>query len=155
MKGNIVETIIGTLVLAVALSFVVYAYGVVGTRNASGYEVSARFDRVDGLSLGADVRLSGIKVGAVTAMTLDGETYEALVVMTLNSSVKLYDGTAAKITSAGLLGNQYISLDPGGGRDALTEGSKIEHTSGSVDLSSLISKFVFRGGGDEPAQDKK
>ncbi len=147
MKGNIIETIIGAFVLIVALSFVVYAYGIAGTSPQSGYEVKADFNKVDGLSTGADVRLSGIKIGTITAMTLDPESYRAKIIMTINADVKLYEGTTAKITSAGFLGNSYISLDPGGGFDAITDGGEIVHTMGSVDLIELISKFIFSGGG--------
>ena len=157
MKGNVIETIIGAIVLIVVFGFVFYAYNIAGTSAQSGYKLSANFDKVDGLVLGADVRLSGIKVGTVTEMVLDPESYQAKIVMAINPDVKLYEGTAAKITSSGLLGNQYISLDPGGGFDSLTDGGEIAHTTGSIDLLSLISKFIFSGsdGDDNKKGDKK
>lgn len=155
MKGNVIETIIGAVILLVAFGFVSYAYRTAGNSTQNGYVIDARFDRVDGLTLGADVRLSGIKIGTVTEMTLDPESYEAKIKMTIDPEVKLYGGTTAKITSAGLLGNQYISLDPGGSFDALANGGEISDTTGSIDLFGLISKFIFSGsssdaGGDSP-----
>ena len=154
MQSTIVETIIGAVVLAVTILFVTYAYRVAGSTTQAGYVITANFDRVDGLALGADVRLSGIKVGAVTAMTLNTESYEAEVEMTINPDVKLYDGTAVKITSAGLLGNQYVSLDPGGGIEQLANGSEITNATGTVDLMSLISRFIFNSGNSGGGQEK-
>ena len=147
MQSNIVETIIGAVVLSITILFVVYAYRVAGSTSQAGYVITADFDRVDGLTLGADVRLSGIKVGSVTAMTLNPESYEASVEMTINPEVKLYEGTAVKITSAGLLGSQYVSLDPGGGVERLAHGSEITDAVGTVDLMSLIGRFIFNSGG--------
>ncbi len=145
MQGNVIETIIGAVVLLVAGFFVTYAYRVAGVSSSTGYVVSAQFDRVDGLALGSDVRMSGIKIGTVTEMSLDRESYQARVEMTIFSDVRLYEGTAAKITSAGLLGSQYISLDPGGGEEPIASGGEITDAIGTVDLMSLISKFIFSG----------
>ena len=149
MQSNVVETIIGAVVLLITILFVAYAYRVAGSTSQAGYVITADFDRVDGLTLGADVRLSGIKVGSVTAMTLNPESYEASVEMTINPNIKLYDGTAVKITSAGLLGSQYVSLDPGGGSELLSDGSEITDAVGTVDLMSLIGRFIFNGGGGQ------
>ncbi len=145
MQGNIIETIIGAVVLVVAILFVFYAYRTAGVSTTSGYVISAQFDRVDGLALGSDVRMSGIKIGTVTDMSLDRENYQAQIEMTISSDVLLYEGTAAKITSSGLLGNQYISLDPGGGQEAIKTGGEITDTVGAVDLLSLVSRFIFSG----------
>ena len=152
MNNNIVETILGAAVLLIAGFFVLYAYSVAGVSSQSGYILTANFNRVDGLVLGADIRLSGIKIGSVTKMDLDKESYQAIVEMTIDSDIRLYEGTAAKITSAGIFGSQYISLDPGGGEESLEEGDEIVDAVGAVDLVQLISKFIFSDTDSESSQ---
>ncbi|MBA4209753.1 MAG: outer membrane lipid asymmetry maintenance protein MlaD [Parvibaculum sp.] len=143
MQSNLVETLIGTLVVAVAAVFLFYGYSSSGMRSASGYQVNAAFSAVDGLANGADVRLSGIKIGTVVRQRLDPETYQAVVTLDIASNVKLPDDSSAKITSEGLLGGSYISVTPGGSEDMLTSGGEIMFTQGSVDLMSLIGQAVF------------
>src|SRR5690606_28220602 len=143
MQSNLVETLIGTLVVAVAAVFLFYGYSTSGMRSSSGYQVKAAFSAVDGLATGADVRLSGIKVGTVVAQQLDPETYQAMVTLDIASDVKLPDDTSAKITSEGLLGGSYISLTPGGSEELLTHGGEIMFTQGPLDLMSLIGQAVF------------
>jgi len=143
MQSNLVETLIGTLVVAVAAVFLFYGYTTSGMRSAAGYRVNAAFSSVDGLATGADVRLSGIKIGTVVRQSLDPETYQAVVTLDIAPSVKLPDDSSAKITSEGLLGGSYISVTPGGSEDALADGGEIMFTQGSVDLMSLIGQAVF------------
>lgn len=143
MQSNLVETLIGTLVVAVAAVFLFYGYSASGMRSSSGYRVNAAFSAVDGLATGADVRLSGIKIGTVVTQNLDSETYQAVVTLDIASDVKLPDDTSAKITSEGLLGGSYISLTPGGSEEMLTNGGEIMFTQGSIDLMSLIGQAVF------------
>lgn len=142
MRHNFVETLMGAIVLAAAGAFLMFAYTNTDMRAVNGYELKARFDRVDGLVLGADVRLSGIKVGTVTSETLDKNTYQAIVSMSIDRSVKLPEDTFAKITSAGLLGSNYLSLSPGASTDMLEPGDEIVETQGSVDFLTLLSKFA-------------
>ena len=143
MQSNLVETLIGTLVVAVAAVFLFYGYTTSGTRSSAGYRVDAAFSSVDGLATGADVRLSGIKIGTVVRQSLDPETYQAVVTLDIAPSVKLPDDSSAKITSEGLLGGSYISVTPGGSEELLADGSEIMFTQGSVDLMSLIGQAVF------------
>ena len=89
MGRNIVETIVGALVLLVAGVFLFYAFAKSDRSGPNGYEISARFDRIDGLKRGADVTVSGVKVGSVTGFDLDRKTYEAEVRMMVSSSVSL------------------------------------------------------------------
>ena len=146
MQTNAMETLIGAIVLLITFAFVFYAYQLAGPQNVGGgYSVVAEFDRADGLAVGADVRVSGIKVGTVTAMRLNDETFGAYVTMTLDSSVSLPEDTSARIASNGLLGQQYVSLEPGGEEATLQETGEISITSGSVDLMRLISQFIFSG----------
>lgn len=146
MKNDVVETIVGGAVIVLAVVFFVFAYKSAGVGAATGgYEINAVFGSVDGVGIGTDVRISGIKVGAVSGQKLDPVTFEATLVLALAPEVKLPDDTSAKITSEGLLGGNYISLEPGNGDIMLVAGNTIEHTQGAVDLMSLIGQAVFGG----------
>src|SRR5690606_38029993 len=107
------------------------------------------FDRVDGLAVGSDVRLSGIKVGTVTGQELDPHSYQAVVRFSMDPAVQLPEDTAAKITSEGLLGGNYLALSPGGSDIMLEPGEDIAYTQGAVDFLSLISKFADGGGNEK------
>ena len=128
MKHNIVETVIGAVVLAVAAVFVVFAYTSSGVRAVSGYEVVARFERVDGVAVGSDVRIGGIKVGSIARMELDPKTYLAVVRLSIEPSVKLPADTVASISSTGLLGDKFLQLVPGGDEKMLPPGGVIQYT---------------------------
>jgi phospholipid/cholesterol/gamma-HCH transport system substrate-binding protein len=143
MNRNVIETIMGGVVLIVAVVFLLFAYTSSNTRAVSGYEVTAKFSRVDGLNSGADVRLSGIKVGSVVQQTLDPQTFEAVVRFTVRDSVKLPKDTAARILSDGLLGGNYLSLEPGGDDETIPPGGQIEHTQDPVNIADLLGRFVF------------
>lgn len=143
MGGNAVETLIGAVVLVVAGAFLFFAYNNAGVGTEAGYELKAQFDRVDGLNVGSDVRLSGIKVGAVTRTALDPKTFRAEVTFTVHEDVRLPDDSAAKIASQGLLGGNYLQLDPGGSETDLQPGGSLRYTQGAVDLMGLIGQAVF------------
>ncbi|MAU41908.1 MAG: outer membrane lipid asymmetry maintenance protein MlaD [Kordiimonas sp.] len=144
MGSKLVETLMGAVVLFVVAAFLYFAYSNTSMQTADGIELTARFDRVDGLAIGGDVRMSGIKVGTIIDQYLDKETYQAVVRMSVDKEVKLPEDTFAKITSEGLLGGNYLVLDPGGSDVFLEDGDEIEETQGAVDLLGLIDKF----GGD-------
>ncbi len=145
-SNSAVETLIGAAVIGIAVAFLMFAYSSTGAGPISGYEVVAKFNRADGVNIGTDVRLSGIKVGTVSRMALDPMTYNAVVTIALQSNVKLPDDSSARITSEGLLGNQYISIEPGGSQMSIASGGEIENTQGSVDLIGLVSKAMFGAG---------
>ena len=149
MGRNIVETIVGALVLVVAGLFVFYAFSKSDRAGQSGYEIVARFDRIDGLKRGADITLSGVKIGSVTGFDLDGKTYQAVVRMMIGSNVSLPADTHAKIVSESLLGGMVVVLEPGGDKKMLSPGGEIEQTQGAVPLSELIAKFMFGGTNSE------
>lgn len=149
MGRNIVETIVGALVLVVAGVFVFYAFAKSDRTGPDGYEVVARFDRIDGLKRGADVTLSGVKVGTVTGFDLDAKTYQAVVRMAVSSGVRLPVDTNAKVVSESLLGGMVIVLEPGADKEVLRSGGEIQNTQGAVPLSELIAKFMFGGTGQK------
>ena len=146
MQTSIVETLIGAAVVAVALLFLAFAYSSTGSGPVSGYEVMAKFNRADGVNVGSDVRLSGIKVGTVSKLSLDPKTYNAVVTMALARDVKLPDDSSIRITSEGLLGNQYLSIEPGSSMKYIMAGGEIENTQGAIDLVGLLGKAVFGAG---------
>ena len=145
MNSRLVESLIGAVVLVVAGGFLYVAYTTTDVAGRDGYPLLARFERVGGLNLGADVRLSGIKVGTVTREELDPDTYQAVVHFVIDRAVRLPDDSAASITSDGLLGDTYLELQPGGSPDYLAPGDQIEFTEEPIDIWSLVSKAVFSG----------
>jgi phospholipid/cholesterol/gamma-HCH transport system substrate-binding protein len=147
MGRNIVETIVGALVLVVAAVFVFYAFSKSDRSGPGGYEVIARFERIDGLKRGADVTLSGVKIGTVTGFDLDPKTYQAVVRMAVASDVKLPLDTNAKIVGESLLGGMVVVLEPGGSDRSLRAGGEITKTQGAIPLTELLAKFMFGGTG--------
>lgn len=137
------ETLIGAIVITIAVVFVYYAYSRSSAAEVGGYEVLARFNRVDGISVGSDVLLSGIKVGSVSQLDLDPKTFDAIAHIYLAENVKLPDDSAVKITSSGLLGNSYLAVEPGGSNKDIPPGGQIVNTQGSIDLIGLLGKFMF------------
>jgi phospholipid/cholesterol/gamma-HCH transport system substrate-binding protein len=155
---NIVETVIGAIVLCVAIAFGVYAFTATDASTPKGYEVSARFSRVDGLKRGADVTVAGIKVGTVTSMELDKDYY-AVVRMSIRSDIKLTTDTFAKVISESLLGGMSITLEQGGDDKTLVAGDMITKTQGSVPFTDLLARFIQPGGtsgsgGGDPKEKK-
>lgn len=149
MRRNIVETIVGALVLVVAGVFVFYAFAKSDRTSTDGYEIVARFDRIDGLKRGADVTLSGVKVGTVAGFDLDRQSYQAVVRMMISSNVNLPADTHAKIVSESLLGGMVVVLEPGGDKQMLQAGGEITQTQGAIPLSELVAKFMFGSTGSK------
>jgi phospholipid/cholesterol/gamma-HCH transport system substrate-binding protein len=133
----------GAVVLVVAAVFLFFAYSTSQLRAVSGYELTADFERIDGIKEGSDVRVSGIKVGSVVAGTLDPKTFLATVRLTVEPSIKLPDDTVAEIVSDGLLGSKYLSLTPGGSEKDIPPGGRIRYTQSSVSLEHLIGQMMF------------
>ncbi|WP_422006927.1 outer membrane lipid asymmetry maintenance protein MlaD [Pyruvatibacter mobilis] len=152
MQSSVVETLTGAAVIVIAGVFLFFAYTATDTGGGTGYDLTIDFDRVDGLAPGADVRLSGIKVGTVTNQALDATTYAARVTISVSNDVPLPEDTSAKITSEGLLGGSYIALTPGGSETMLEEGDEIMFAQGSIDLIGLVSQAVFSAGGSDSGE---
>ncbi len=144
MNKNIIETVMGAVVLFVAAGFIYIAYKSGNIAAPSdGYVLSAKFDQVDGLGVGSDVRISGLKVGTVTDQKVDPETYQAVVTFAINDDIKLPKDSTAMITSEGLLGGKYMALVPGADDAMLVSGDVVQFTQSSVNLEQLLGKFAF------------
>lgn len=142
-RGQWAETAMGGLVLAAAASFLIYALSAGAIHpQGRGYEVIAKFGQVGALAPGADVRVSGVKVGTVSAVSLDPKTFMAVTRVTLDSQIKLPADSTAKVTSDGLLGGEHIAIEPGGAAADLKPGDEFQNTQGSVDLFGLIGQFL-------------
>ncbi len=151
MAEKLSEIIAGGAVLAAALGFVVYAGQSTGfTRAPDTYTLTASFRSVDGISIGTEVRLAGVKVGTVTNLSLNPQTYFADATLSVRKDILIPEDSAALISSEGLLGGNFVELQPGGALDNLAPGEEIEDTQGSVSLIALMMKFV---GGSDTAPD--
>ncbi len=142
----------GAVVLIVAAVFLVFAYNTSQVRAVSGYSLNADFQRIDGINAGSDVRVSGIKIGSIVSETLDPKTYLANVTMSIDPQIKLPDDTVAEIISAGLLGDKYVSLVPGGSDKMIPPGGTIKYTQASVSLENLIGQSIFSPPGKKPSE---
>lgn len=143
MRRNLIEAVMGAVVLAVAGLFLAFAYETADLGAVEGYEVAASFDRADGVGPGTEVRMSGIKIGTVVASSLDPERYDADVRMAIRTGVAIPDDSSASIASDGLLGDNFVNLSPGGSDTPLAPGARIVATQGSVDLMGLLGKMLF------------
>ncbi len=149
MAENLSEVVAGGAVLAVALGFLVYAGQGAGLTSGSGsYPLRASFTSVEGITVGTDVRLAGVKVGTVTGLTLNPQTYYADATLAVKEGIVLPEDSAALVSSEGLLGGNFVELVPGGALDNLQAGAEIEDTQGSVSLIGLLLKFVGEGAKD-------
>lgn len=143
MRHNAVETLVGAVVLLIAAGFAWFAITVADMRAGNGYELNARFERIDGLAVGSEVRLSGIKVGTVSAVTLDPKTYFALVRFRIQSGISVPTDTVAEVASEGLLGGRFVNLLPGAADSVLAADGTIRFTQAPVDLIQMLGKFMF------------
>jgi phospholipid/cholesterol/gamma-HCH transport system substrate-binding protein len=147
MTGNVIETVMGAVVLVVAALFLFFAYSTSQVRAVQGYQVTAQFDSVTGIRDGGDVRIAGVKVGSVVSETLDPKTFLADLRLSIDPAYKLPEDTTAKIVSAGLLGDKFIALDPGGSEQTIPPGGRIKITQSSVSLEDLIGQMMFSPSG--------
>src|ERR1700739_1706570 len=143
MTGNVIETVMGGVVLVVAAFFLFFAYTTSQVRAVQGYPVTAQFERVGALHDGGDVRIAGGKIGTGVSETLDPKTFLAPVHMSTDPAYKLPEDTVAEIVSNGLLGDQYLSLVPGGDEKMIPAGGQIKFTQSPVSLEHLIGQMIF------------
>lgn len=141
-----VEVLVGALFVMAILALVFLALNVSNfTRlsSSNGYQVTAQFNNIGGLSTKAKVTMSGVTVGRVTGISYDKKSFRAVVTMTIDSNFDyLPEDSQASIYTAGLLGEQYISLEPGAEESPLVEGSNISLTQSAIVLEEIIGKVL-------------
>src|SRR5271169_1271947 len=147
MSGNVIETVMGAVVLVAAALFLFFAYSTSQVRAVAGYPVTAQFARIDGIRDGSDVRIGGVKVGSVVSEHLDPKTFLAIVRMNINPEYNLPDDTVAEIISSSLLGDKYMSLVPGGSDKDIPPGGQIKYTQATASLEDLIGQMIFSQAG--------
>lgn len=152
MGRNAVETVLGAVVLVVAGMFVFFAYGTAQVKSVTGYELSAKFFKIGGLTPGSDVRINGIKVGTVVSARLDPKTYDAVVVMSITPDVKLPKDTTAGIGSEGIVGGKYVRLEPGDASETLAAGAVIGRTKDFRSLEDQVGEIIFLATGGKGGQ---
>ena len=148
MQRNMLETVMGAIVLLTAVAFVSLAYEAANIRGTDGYELEAEFSATGGLSVGDDVRISGIKVGRISRQELNPVTYAARIVMSLDERIRIPADSSARITAASLLGGNYLELIPGADGDMMQPGEVIYDTRDPVSLTDLLGKAVFSAAND-------
>ncbi len=150
MSENVTEVLVGGVVLAAAVGFFAYAaqVGGYGAGNDS-YRLSASFRSADGIAVGTDVRLAGVRVGSVTDLSLNPETYRADVGFSVLSDIAVPSDSAVAISSEGLLGGNFVELLPGGSFDYLAADDEIYDTQSSVSLVTLLLRYVGGNGDGE------
>lgn len=143
MQRHVIESVMGAVVLLVAAGFTYIALDTARIGTRAGYPVTAEFFRIGGLTVGSDVRLSGIKVGTVSETRLDPETFDAVVVMIIDHDVSLPEDTVAGIESQGILGGKYVRLQPGGAEARIAAGGRIENTQPFRSLEDQVGEIIF------------
>jgi len=147
MTRNTIETVMGAVVLIVAGVFLWMAHAVTNIQSSDGLILKAEFGAIGGLNIGDDVRISGIKVGKVIDTSLNPETYGATVMLSVDERISLPVDSAARIAASSLLGGNHVDILPGFEEDFLRSGAVIYDTRDPVNLTDLLGKAVFSGGG--------
>lgn len=150
MGRNLIETIMGAVVLLVAGFFLVFAYNHSSMKEIKGYEITAQFTSVGGVEDGSDVRINGIKVGTVAGHALDPQTFNAVVRLSISPDIKLPKDTVASVASEGLLGGKYIKLDPGRSQELIAVGGAIGKTKEFKSIEEMVGELIFLATSDAP-----
>ena len=158
MNKRGIETLVGLFVL-LGLAGVVFlalkAANLTSFGNSQGYVVTAKFDNIGGLKPRSPIRSAGVTVGRVTRIELDAKTYQGLVTMEIDSAVPFPKDSSAKILTSGLLGDQYVGIEPGSSDENLGPNDRISQTQSAVVLENLIGQLVSGKAGEAAAEAKK
>lgn len=147
MQEDRTETVVGAVVLATAIGFGLYAAGAAGLGDTSqSYDLTASFRSAEGIVTGTDVRLAGVKIGQISDMALNSDTFRADVTLSFANGVAIPNDSAVAIASEGILGGNFVEIIPGGSLDNFAPGDEIEDTQGAISLISLLLKFVSGDG---------
>jgi phospholipid/cholesterol/gamma-HCH transport system substrate-binding protein len=139
------ETLIGFVVIIIAVGFAWLTYNSSASKKYSGnsYKAIAKFDQIEGVFVGTDVKISGISVGTVTDVALDPNTYGAIITMAIKNNIHIPDDSSAQITTEGLLKSKYIAILAGSSNQMIQPGGEIKFTQSSISLESMISKLLY------------
>lgn len=151
MGRNAIETVMGAAVLLVAGMFVYFAYNTAQVKAVTGYDVSAVFYKLGGLSKGSDVRISGIKVGTVVETRLDAETYDAVIEMSITPEIRLPADSTAVIASEGMLGDKYVRIETGAAKETIPPGGRLANTRDYRSLEDQVGEIIFLATGGDGA----
>ena len=149
-REHVIEAGVGLLVVLAAIGFVLFAAGRTGGAGGDTIRVKALFPAANGISVGTDVRVAGLRVGSVADHKLETQSYQAEVTLALDRGVPIPADSSAAITSESLLGGSFVSLIPGGSQTALKDGDTILETQGSVDMMGLVGSVINRSNNDAP-----
>ena len=142
MKENVLEILVGSVVLILAFVFLIFSLSNTGFQQ-KGKFINAEFGNIAGLKVGDDVLIAGIKVGEVSSNTLDSKSYLAVVKLNLQNNIFIPEDSVAKISSASLLGGQYVEIIPGASDEMLKDDETIYDTRDPVSLTDLLGQAVF------------
>lgn len=143
MRTSSVETVLGALILLIAIVFLLYSVKAGEVERTEGYTINAQFNQIGGLSIGDAVRVSGVKIGTIKSITLSKETYLANVEASIDRGIKLPVDSAATVASSGLMGGNYLEISPGGDEAMLDNKGNIEFTQDAQNLEKLLGQFIF------------
>jgi len=152
---NYFDFLVGTIVLLFAIGFFTYSFKSSKISSNSGYDILAKFDNADGITIGSDIKIAGIKIGSIIEQNLDEKTSKANLKMNISSTVKIPADSSAKIVSEGLLGAKYISISLGGDEEILQNGQEISFTQSSLNFEELHGKFIFSDKKDKGNDNEK
>ena len=143
ISRNIAETFVGAIVLGIAIIFAVFLWRFSDVGFGSGqYTVDAKFRSAEGITVGTDVRLAGVKIGSVSNLSLDPKTFQAMARLSIKPEYQMPEDSAAIISSEGLLGGNFVEILPGGSYQLMADGSEFSETQGAISFISLLMKFV-------------
>lgn len=152
IKHNVFEVIIGTFVLACAIYFFFFSFEKSNISTKNTYQIFAKFDNIDGINSGSDIKIAGVKIGTVDSQNIDPQTYRAITKLNINHDIKLPVDSSAKIVSSGLLGEKYLSIEVGADENMIKDGGQIQFTQSGVNFEELLGKFIF--GSKKESDDK-
>jgi len=155
MGQKLIETIMGAVVLLVAGFFLAFAYSHSDLREVKGYAVTAHFSNAAGLDRGADVRINGIKVGTISTMGLDPQTFTSVVTLSIRDDIHLPDDTVGSIASDGLLGGKYIRLEPGKSTKVIGAGGNLAKTKDFKSIEEMVGDLIFLATAETPKPAEK
>jgi len=154
MKKYSIETVVGIFVVAglLCVGYMTVKLGKISLLGDEYYSLYASFASVSGLRIGNPVEIQGIEIGRVGRLKIDQEKQIAVVELKIRKGIKVYDDAGASVRTAGLIGDRFVKIDPGGAGEILKPGGVITETTSPVDIEDLISKYAF---GDIKKDDKK